>query len=277
MISTHGEDIVMIVKALLITMAALATATVLLVGGCSDSPTSSNETGTLSLRLVDSPADYQQVNIVVTRVEVHASGSASESGWFTINDVPATYDLLTLRNGASEVLGSHVLAVGHYTQIRLIIGTGSNVVINGTTYPLVIPSGMQTGIKLNNEFYIAPDELIELVLDFDADRSIHLTGSGDYMLNPVIRVEPVLTSGTISGIILPVTARATISAMAAPDTLTAFADTLSGSFVITALPAGSYTVLITPGDTLLADTTIADVLVVAQQATNLGTVLLRSK
>ncbi len=267
----------MIVKALLITMAALATATVLLVGGCSDSPTSSNETGTLSLRLVDSPADYQQVNIVVTRVEVHASGSASESGWFTINDVPATYDLLTLRNGASEVLGSHVLAVGHYTQIRLIIGTGSNVVINGTTYPLVIPSGMQTGIKLNNEFYIAPDELIELVLDFDADRSIHLTGSGDYMLNPVIRVEPVLTSGTISGIILPVTARATISAMAAPDTLTAFADTLSGSFVITALPAGSYTVLITPGDTLLADTTIADVLVVAQQATNLGTVLLRSK
>lgn len=264
-------------KKMLLTMVALATIAVLVIGGCSSSPTSSNQTGTLSVRLVDSPAAFQQVNIVVSRVEVHASGSDSASGWFTINDVPATYDLLTLRNGASQVLGNRQLAVGNYTQIRLIIGAGSNVVINDTTYPLQIPSGMQTGIKLNNEFAIVSGQLYELVLDFDADRSIHLTGSGVYMLNPVIRVQAVVTSGSISGIVLPVSARAIISAILTPDTVSAFADTISGTFKIMALPAGSYSVAITPTDTLLADTTIAGVHVVAQQDTNLGAVTLRVK
>jgi len=184
---------------------------------------------------------------------------------------------LTLRNGASQVLGDRELAVGKYTQIRLIIGAGSNVVIQDTTYPLQIPSGTQTGIKLNSEFDIAAGELYELVLDFDADRSIHLTGNGVYMLKPVIRVQAMVTSGSISGVVLPVAARAVISTILAPDTVSAFADTLSGAFKLMALPAGSYSVTITPGDTLLADTTIAGVLVVAQQDTNLGTVTLRAK
>jgi hypothetical protein len=259
-------------------MAALATAALLsLVGGCSSSPTSSNQTGTLNIRLVDSPAAYQQVNIVVTRVDVHASGSDSANGWFTINDVPATYDLLTLRNGASQVLGDHQLATGHYTQIRLIIGAGSNVVIDDMTYPLRIPSGSQTGIKLNHGFDIADGQLYELVLDFDADRSIHQTGAGVYMLKPVIRVQAMVTSGSISGVVLPVSARALVSTVLAPDTISAFADTVSGTFQLMALPAGLYSVVITPRDTLLADTTISGVQVVAQQNTYLGTVTLRAK
>ena len=258
-------------------MVTVVTAAVLMIGGCSSSPTSPNQMGTLSVLLVDSPTSYQQVNIVVSRVDVHAAGSDSTSGWFTINDVPATYDLLELTNGASKVLGDRQLAVGKYTQIRLIIGDGSNVVINGTTYPLQIPSGMRTGIKLNNEFVIAAGRLYELVLDFNADRSIDQTGNGTYVLSPVIRVEAVVTSGSISGIVLPVAARATVSAILPPDTVSTFADTLTGAFKIMALPAGTYSVAITPSDTLLADTTIANVNVVAQQNTNLGTVTLRAK
>ena len=259
------------------TTAMLMTAALLLIGGCSDSPTSPNRMGTLSILLVDAPAAIQQANIAVSRVDVHAAGSDSTSGWFTINNVPATYDLLTLRNGASQVLGSRQLPVGRYTQIRLIIGTGSNVVIDGRTYPLQIPSGVQTGVKLNNEFQIAAGRLYELVLDFNADQSISQTGAGVYTLNPVIRVEAVVTSGSISGIVLPITARATVSAIQALDTVSTAADTTSGAFKIMALPAGTYSVAITPSDTLLADTTIANVTVVAQQNTDLGTVTLRAK
>ncbi len=69
--------------------------------------------------MVDSPSGYEEVNIVVTRVEVHRSGSDSSSGWFVINNNTATYDLLLLRNGASVVLGNHSLDAGHYTQIRV--------------------------------------------------------------------------------------------------------------------------------------------------------------
>ena len=114
---------------------------------CSDSTSPETGQGQLKITMVDSPAGYDQVNIVVTRVEVHKSGSDSSSGWFVINNNTATYDLLLLRNGASVVLGNHSLDAGHYTQIRLIIGTGSNVVVDGVTYPLEVPSGAANRCK----------------------------------------------------------------------------------------------------------------------------------
>jgi len=53
-----------------------------LIGGCSDSPTEPSGPGQLRLIMVDAPAaGLEQVNIVVTRVEVHAAGSDAASGW----------------------------------------------------------------------------------------------------------------------------------------------------------------------------------------------------
>ncbi len=249
-----------------------------LVTGCSDSPTSATGPGQLRLRLVDSPGDYEQVNIAVTRVDVHMADADSLSGWTTINNTPATYDLLDLRNGANAILGDSTLVAGQYTQIRLLIGSGSTVVVDGVSYPLAIPSGMQTGVKLNHNFTIESGKLYELVLDFDAARSIHETGSHQYKLQPVIRVQAVVTSGSISGMIAPIASRALISTMIGTDTLSTAADTLTGAFKLVALPAGSYTIYIEPTDTLIyADTTITGISVVAQQNTDLGTITLRTR
>ena len=41
------------------------------------------------------------------------------------------------------------------------------------------------------------------MLDFNAEYSIVLTGTGQYMLKTVIRVVSVIISRTISGIIIP--------------------------------------------------------------------------
>ena len=106
------------------------------------------------MTIVDSPADFEHVNIAVARVEVHKAGSDSTSGWAVVNNNAATYDLLTLRNGASAILGDNSLAAGHYTQIRLILGSGCTVVSNGTSFNMNVGSGMQSGIKLNHEFDI---------------------------------------------------------------------------------------------------------------------------
>jgi len=253
----------------------LVFAVVLLMSGCSDSPSGSSQLGELRIRLVDSPGDYEQVNIVVTRVEVHRAEADSMSGWTTINNTPATYDLLVLRNGANAILGDAQLTPGQYTQIRLIVGQGSTVMVGGVSYPLSIPSGFQTGIKLNHDFSIEGGKLYELMLDFDADRSIHETGSHQYMLQPVIRVQAVVTSGSISGIIAPVVSRALVSTVVGTDTVSTAADTLTGAFELMALPAGSYALDIEATDTLYADTTITGVQVVAQQNTDLGTITLR--
>jgi len=264
-------------KAKYLLTVSFAVLSILAWSGCSDSDsTSPGTTGTGEIRmvLVDSPSEYNAVNIVVTRVEVHAANSDSNSGWWVVNDNTATYDLLTLTNGANAVLGDTLLPAGHYTQIRLYIGVGSNVVVDGITYPLTIPSGQQSGLKLNHQFEIVPNTLYELTLDFDAESSIHQTGNGEYMLNPVIRVIANVVSGTISGIIDPASARPFIWTVAGLDTISSYADTLSGYFMLMALPEGTFPVHIEPADPAYQDTTISAVQVIAEQNTDLGTIVL---
>jgi hypothetical protein len=242
--------------------------------GCTDNSTNpTNNQGQLKISMVDSPAQYDQVNIVVSRVEVHMADS-SESSWMIINPVPHTYDLLQLRNGASVVLGDTFLTAGHYTQIRLILGEGSNVVINGDTIPLVIPSGFQTGVKLNHEFDIMPGNLYELMLDFNADRSIHITGNGVYMMNPVIRVMPVVTSGTISGQVLPLDADANVWTLAGTDTVSTSPNS-GGYFSLMMLPAGTYDVHIEPNNIAYVDSIVTNVSVTAGNNTDIGIITLR--
>lgn len=244
---------------------------------CSDSTSPETGQGQLKLIMVDAPADYDEVNIVVTRVEVHKAGADPNSGWYVINNNAATYNLLTLRNGASVVLGNSALDAGIYTQIRLIIGSGSNVVVDGITYPLIIPSGEQTGIKLIHQFEIQPGLLYELILDFDAGRSIVVTGNNQYILKPVIRVVPLVISGSISGRILPVFTAGYVYAINGTDTAGTLADPITGSFKIMALLQQTYRVEVFSIFPAYNDTTITNVMVVAKQNTDLGTITLSVK
>jgi hypothetical protein len=252
-------------------------ATALIIFSCSDSTSPETGQGQVKITMVDAPASYDEVNIVVIRVEVHKADADSNNGWFVINNDSATYDLLLLRNGASVVLGDHPLDAGHYTQIRLIIGTGSNVVVDGVTYPLEIPSGEQTGVKLNHSFVIEDGLLYELLLDFDAERSIVVTGNGEYKLKPVIRVTPLVISGTISGNINPVSAAGFVYAISGTDTSLTIAEPITGSFMLMALLQQTYKVEVFSADSAYNDTTITNVIVVAQQNTNLGTINLSSR
>ncbi len=249
----------------------------LFIFGCSDSTSPEPGRGQLKLTMVDFPAGYDEVNIVVTRVEVHRSGSDSSSGWFLINNSPATYDLLLLRNGASVVLGDHSLEAGHYTQIRLIIGTGSNIVVDGVTHPLEISSGQITGIKLNHSFDIEDGIVYELLLDFDAERSIVAAGNGTYKLKPVIRVTPAAISGSISGEINPVSTAGFVYAISGTDTSLTIAEPITGSFRLMALLQQTYRVEVFSADPAYYDTTIVNVNVAANQNTALETVNLRIK
>ena len=253
-------------------------ATTLFISSCSNSTTSpAAEQGQMKVTMVDAPAGFDQVNIVVARVEVHKSGADSSSSWIVLNNTAATYNLLTLRNGASVVLGDNSLDAGHYTQIRLILGAGSNVVISGITYSLEVSSGIQTGIKLNHEFDIQSNIVYELMLDFDAQHSIVLTGTGQYKLSPVIRVVPAVISGTISGKINPINAGASVHAIKGTDTVSTTTETTTGLFKVMALIQGTYNVKVFSGNTAYNDTTIADVVVVAKQNTDLGTINLSLK
>jgi hypothetical protein len=178
------------------------------MAGCSSS-NSSSAPGTLGVSLTDSPAcGFDAVNVTVSKVRVHQSASATENdaGWTDITLTPARkINLLDLTNGALEELGQTPLAAGHYTQLRLVLasnGTGTlanSLVLSGVTptteIPLDTPSAVQSGIKLINEFDVAPGQRVDLLLDFDACKSVVTRGNGSYLLKPVIKVIPFVLNG----------------------------------------------------------------------------------
>ncbi|HYG15032.1 MAG TPA: DUF4382 domain-containing protein, partial [Bacteroidia bacterium] len=80
------------------------------------------------------------------------------------------------------------------TQMRLILGTNNTVVVDSVgTFDLKVPSAYNSGIKINLDTDITVDQHLEIVLDYDAEQSIHKTGSGEYIMEPVIKVRSVKT------------------------------------------------------------------------------------
>lgn len=234
--------------------------------------------GSIKLILIDSPSTLDSVIICVSRVEVHSDGTDSTQGsWTVINDSLRYFDLLLLQNGASAVLGDTSLPAGKYTQIRLIVEDSNYVIDNGIKHHLTIPSGTQTGIKLNHSFEIESGNLYELYLDFNVDKSINITGNGAYKLKPTIRVVPVVISGSISGQVLPLDTNPVIWTIVGTDTVSTFTN-VNGLFKLMALLQGTYDVHIVPADTIMyRDTTITDVSVVANQNKDIGIVTLEER
>ncbi len=110
-----------------------------------------------------------------------------------------------------------------YNQIRLKI-ENANIVYKGTTFPMNVPSGATSGLKLGPQFKVESGSSYELVIHFDAGRSIVTTGPrknpNGFKLKPHIRVIPLAKTGSISGRVTNPQHLAIAYAIQGSDTLT---------------------------------------------------------
>jgi len=177
-------------------------------GGGSSSPTAGTGTGTLELGLTDAASgDYQAIYITIAEVQVKRQGAVEgETGWETVVMPGQTYNLLELVNGVIVTLGVGELEAGQYGQMRLLLGDlpetpALNILDDPHPYAnylidaednaieLKVPSGYQSGIKIVRGFTIAAAQATELILDFDAVKSVVQAGkSGKWLLKPTIKV-----------------------------------------------------------------------------------------
>ncbi len=252
------------------------------LAGCGKQPTSPAGTGTIRMRLTDDPASYDAINLQVVEVSVNrgqdASGSADSDSteWEVLSDQAATYDLLTLRNGVFATMAVGQVPAGHYNQVRLKLGDGSTVVVDGVSHDLKVPSGMQSGYKLIGGFDVPAGGTVDVAIDFDGSRSIVHTGSDMYILKPTARVvvAPAATTGSIKGVVDPADVAVSAYAISSGDTVATAATTPGdGAFVLPMLAPGAYDVAIHPSATY-ADTTLTGVNVTAGSDTDLGTITL---
>lgn len=244
------------------------------------------QTGQLQVTMTDAPADYDAVYVDIQRVLVHKNAnvepdtseeeSSRDAGWVTLSDEPMRIDLLTLRNGNEITLGETELETGTYSQLRLILGSDNEVVVDGQSHSLQTPSAQQTGIKLNINADIEDGETYSLLVDFDAGRSVVETGNGNYLLKPVLRAANLEATGSISGSIQPADVRTGVWAISGDDSLSTWTDD-EGSFTLLGVAPGTYEVQFRPEGDQYADSTRTGIEVDAQEETDLGTIALEEK
>jgi hypothetical protein len=240
--------------------------------GCSSDSNTVPGMGTVRVRLTDAPGDLEAVTLVVREVAIHRE-QADSSAWEVVSHDSSVVDLLTLRNGVFQTLGSALVPAGHYTQVRLRLDPGSSVTVDGATHPLDVPSGTQSGYKIVGEFDVPAGALVDLGLDIDVARAVFQTGNGQWKLKPTARVVVIPRTGAIRGHVLPEDVATTVRAIAGTDTLQTTVTGGDGRFVLGLLPPGTYDVAFRPAAGY-RDTTIAGVAVSAGVTTDLGDVTL---
>lgn len=202
----------------------------------------------LNVRLTDAPGDYEEVWINIEGVKVHTDEGEQESGWKSLDVNAGTYNLLELTNGLDTLLGTIELPAGRISQIRLLLGEGNVVKIGGETFDLKTPSAQQSGLKFNVHADLVEGITYTMLLDFDVARSIVETGSGKYILKPVIRAITEATTGAIDGTVSNPASTPAVYAIIGSDTLgTSFANE-AGNFMIKGLAAGTYKISFSPAE-----------------------------
>jgi hypothetical protein len=275
--------------------------------GCSKLNTP--ETGTMSVRMTDAPGDFDAVNLSLTQIaasieddpdgvtmletdgveqvtevddddddgDSQGSSDRGKNGdqyWTVLWTGQSMCDLLELRNGVFTELGSALLPSGQYRRVRMKFGSGSNVVVNGVAHPLVVP---RDGIKLKGRFEVRNGGTTDIRLDFNVARSIVRSSNGVYYLRSSIRVFTFVPDvvkpepGAIAGGVHPPHAMAWVMAIQGADTVASTTTAADGHFMVSLLPAGSYSLAFhSPAG--FEDQTLANVVVAAGATTDVGTV-----
>lgn len=238
--------------------------------GCSESEAEGGEAN-VQFRLTDMPGEYQQVNIDVLSVEVKLNDST-----VSLSTNQGVYNLLEFVNGKDTLLVDDQLSSGFISQIRLILGENNTVMIDSVIYDLKTPSAQQSGLKLNVHEEIISGESYAYVIDFVVEKSIVETGNGKYILKPVIKVYTEAVTGSIQGVAWPFEAKALVMAIMNEDTVSTYADTVSGMFLIRGLSEGNYDMAFSPLGGY-QDTIIPNIAVISGQTMLMDTVFIQQE
>lgn len=200
--------------------------TMLMLGAavaCSDSDSIAVEDDArIRVLLTDAPADYIGSAMVdIGAVELLPADNG-ERIVLSNDGTDGLVDLMELQNEATLALADETIPSGSYAQLRMIVEAATVTLADGFTFndgsteqDLFVPSGAQTGIKLNltegdgdgesGPVEIAGGETV-LVLDFDVNQSFVIQGDpntpagiNSALFTPTIRVVVEDVAGAISG------------------------------------------------------------------------------
>lgn len=220
--------------------------TAALAGGCEERL--NDASGSLDVYLFDAPAQYEQVYLDIERVEVSQRTLDEQTEWMTLDDSSQRIELLDLVNGNQARIAEGELQEGGYEKLRVVLGDGNTVVVNGVERELTLVEEQADGIEVDFDEFIEAGFSYTLLMDLDAGRSIseHPEVPNRFVLDPVVRIINEAVSGTIQGSIEPVSQAGLVYAIAGEDTVTATYADGEGGFMLRGLPGDAYHLVAKP-------------------------------
>jgi Domain of unknown function (DUF4382)/Carboxypeptidase regulatory-like domain len=248
--------------------------------------------------LTDDPFPFDSVasvNVFVTRIEANSQFDTTGAGdWVEIAAPDASFDLLTLQQGATAFVGEGTLDAGRYAAIRMTIDVDQSSIkyLDGSDAVVRWPYPGQGEIPL----YAQVEQPLaisstgsEIVIDFDIGRSFLYKpfGTREFVLVPRLRAVNSIATGAIAGVITAPDTGAVQTAPVRNANITAYwgyAGSLAsgdvaatgrtdaqGQYKIAFLGAGTYTVRVEQPDMpWLGAVTTPDVAVAAGATTPLS-------
>ncbi len=238
--------------------------------GCKKKETDFTQTGSFALHLTDSPANYDHIYLDIQSIEVNHNSQ----GWIHIGPAsPGIIDILEFNNTFDTLIANAELPVGTLQQIRLTLGSNNTLVVNGIQKNLTIPSGGQSGLKINLNAVIEAGGTTEHWLDFKAASSINELGNGNYQLIPVLSSFNGASNGKIVGYALPLNASTYVQLCRGTDTVTTIPEA-NGFFGFQGVQGNNYFLRIVPTAGSYQDSIMPLPLINGNQLHNLGNITL---
>jgi len=197
-----------IFKKLVFSFVALSSISLMLISCAGENDPSS---GSISISVTDAPVDTaEKVVVEFSGVEIKPVGGEVIGFDFTDKCIPdptlCQIDLLALTDGISAfLLDGEDVPSGDYSSMRFLVNAekdvrDSYIVVGGKEFELRIPSGAQSGLKLNRGFAVPAGGAASFTIDFDLRKSVHNpVGLDGYLLRPTLRLVDNSEIGTLSG------------------------------------------------------------------------------
>ncbi len=176
--------------------------------------------GTVVFKITDAPFPVDLVaeaNVTIDWIkllkypseEAEPEESESDDAIVVEMEEQATFNLLELRNGLTEVMAEMEVPAGAYSEIRLHVADADILLTDGTGFNLKVPGGDASGLKIKLEpaLDVTEGTQVEVLVDFDLSRSFVMQGNSKnvvgFIFKPVVRAVANVETGTgeISGVV----------------------------------------------------------------------------
>lgn len=207
-----------------------------LTTGCKKEP----KTGTMEIRMTDSPGDFDGLFVKIAKVEAYSANT----GWITVSETETSVDVLTLTNGVDITLAHNTnIQPGTYTKLRLTFGTDNQLSYDDGSGTNTFDLGMSlnTSIEIPVQAVISSGQSTSVLLDFNVAFSLIQTGN-QFHFEPMLSqiVDPSTgVGGHIYG------SNSAITLVSGDKKYSTYTDA-NGNFLLRGVKDGNYTIEIDP-------------------------------